>query len=111
MVLGILFLTFSHANIWFGKKKLMWRSYTTKKNLFSIKGVEFIDKKQFAIVVLNENSETFVMQIVALEAKLLIPIHFTKITQIALLKAKKAPLRIFTEYSKYTNIFSPNLVI
>ena len=56
----MLFLIFSNINIQFAEKKSTWRSYTIAKVLPTTKRVELIDKKKFAKVVLDENSETFV---------------------------------------------------
>ena len=70
VVLGMLFLTFSNADIKFAEKKLIWRTYTTVKALPTTKRVESINKKEFAKAVLDEESETFVIHIAALEAAL-----------------------------------------
>ena len=45
VVLRMLFLTFSNANIQFAEKELTWRSYTTAEALSTIKWVELIDKE------------------------------------------------------------------
>ena len=42
------------------------------ENLFTISWVELIDKREFIKVVLNENFETFVRHIAALEVEMLI---------------------------------------
>ena len=57
VVLGILFLTFSNADIQFMEKELIWRSYTTAEALLTTKQVDFINKKEFAKVTLDKNSE------------------------------------------------------
>ena len=70
------FLTLSNADIQFVEKKLTWRSYTTAKALLTIKWIELIDKKEFAKVALDENSETFVIHVTSLN---LVPkIHLDK---------------------------------
>ena len=45
----------------FGEKTLMWSIYTTNKALFTTKWVQIIDKKDFVIVILDANSEKFVI--------------------------------------------------
>ena len=45
----------------FDKKILTWRTYTTNKVLSTTKQVQIIDKKNFIIVALDANSETFMM--------------------------------------------------
>ena len=54
VVLKIPFLIFSNADIQFAEKELTWRSYTVVEALSTTKWVEFIDKKEFAKVALNE---------------------------------------------------------
>ena len=62
VVLEMLFLTLSNADIQFAKKELTWRSYTAAEALqTTIKRVELIDKKEFAKAALNENVEAFVV--------------------------------------------------
>ena len=70
VVLGMLFLTFSNTNIQFAEKELTWRSYTAVEALSTTKRVKFINKKEFAKAVLDEESETFVVHVAALEAPL-----------------------------------------
>lgn len=83
VVLEILFLSFSNADIEFVElEKLTGRSYTITKALLTTSWVELIDKKKLAKAALDENFETFVVHISALEA---ITIHFSRTTQIATL--------------------------
>ena len=70
MVLRMLFLTLSNINIQFFEEKLTWKSYTTVKALLITKQVELINKKGFVKMVLDKNSETFLMYVAALEALL-----------------------------------------
>lgn len=67
VVLGMLFLTFSNADIQFAEKKLTWRFYITAKVLPTTKQVELINKK-FAKEALDKNSKTLMVHIAALEA-------------------------------------------
>ena len=72
MILRILFLTFSNANVQFADKEFIWISYTTKKTLSTTCWIEFINKKKFAKVVLDENVKVFVVNMVLLTLKITI---------------------------------------
>ena len=102
VVLKMLFLTFSNANIKFAQKKLTWRSYTTAKALPTIKQVEIIDKKEFAKTALDENVEAFVVHVTSLSLSSMV-IHPAKKAQITLLVAKKVNIPI--EYSDFLDVF------
>ena len=99
-VLGMLFLILSNANVQFVKKELTWRSYNTTEALLTTKRVELIDRKEFAKVVLDENSETFVIHVTSLD----LGIHPDREAQIALLLTKE--VKIPDEYFDFANIFS-----
>ena len=75
MVLGILFLTFSKVDIWFAKQELVWKTYTAAKTLPTIKKVEIIDKKKFAVAVLNADDKTFMVHVAALAEPTTMPIY------------------------------------
>ena len=66
MVLEMLFFTVSKANIWFAEQKLVWGTYTAVEALPTIKKVEMIEKRKFALVVLNADNNTFVVYVAAL---------------------------------------------
>ena len=53
----------SNIDVLFGKKTLMWRTLTTNEALFTIEQVQIIDSKEFVIMALNIDSETFVMHV------------------------------------------------
>lgn len=61
VVLRMLFLIFSNANIQFVKKNLIWRSYILAKALFITKQIELTNKKELNKATLDENIEAFVM--------------------------------------------------
>ncbi len=82
VVLGIPILALSNANFQFGAEKLTWRSYIAAEALPTISWVELIDKREFARVALDKNSETFVVYVSALEAT---TIHPSQVAQIAAL--------------------------
>lgn len=83
VILSMLFLTFSGANVQFLKRKLTWRSYTIAKDLPTTKWLELIDQKKFAKATLNENYKTFVMYVAVLEAPIVgMTIYSLRATQI-----------------------------
>ena len=77
MILGIPFLKISNADVSFGKGTLMWKTYTTNKALPTTKQVQIIDKKNFVIVALDTDNETFVIHVAIRERKGM-PVHFEK---------------------------------
>ena len=68
VILGMTFLALSNAEIQFDTKSFTWRSYSIAKDLPTTRRVELIDKHKFAKAALDENSETFVVHVAALEA-------------------------------------------
>ena len=63
VILGMLFLKISNANVIFGKKTLMWKTYITNKTLPTTKQVQIVDLEEFVIAVVNINNKTFVMHV------------------------------------------------
>lgn len=83
IVLKIPFLPLSNIDIGFTElKKLIWRFYTIAKGLSTTSRIELINKKEFARVVLDKNSEIFVMYISTLKA---ITIYLSLVAQITTL--------------------------
>ena len=68
VVLGIPFLALSNGDIQFGAERLTWKSYTAAEAFPTARRVELIDKHKFAKATVDENSETFVVHVAALEA-------------------------------------------
>ena len=98
------FLTFSNVDIHFGKIVLTWRSYTTKEALPTTRRVEFIDKKEFAKAVLDENIKAFVVHVSSLSLRSKMMIHPAQEAQIASLLAEK--VIVPAKYSDFANVFS-----
>lgn len=96
LVLEMLFLTFSDADLWFAKKELIWISYTIAEALPTTNKVKLIDKKEFAKVILDRNSETFMVNIASILETM--SIHLARKTQIALLQAQNALTKVPAEY-------------
>ena len=104
VILRILFLTFSKANIRFAEQELVWKTYTAVEALPTTKKVKIIDKREFTVVALNADDETFVVHIAALAKPMTIPIYSFCQAQVAILMSEKT--RIPTEYSNFSNVFS-----
>ena len=75
MVLGMLFLTLSKADVRFTEQKLVWRTYTAAEALPTTRRVEIIDKKELAAATLNVDNETFVVHVAALAERTTMPIY------------------------------------
>lgn len=63
------FLSLNNANIQFDIEELTWRSYTVAKAIFTTSQIQLINKKIFAKVALDKNSETFVVHMTVLKGK------------------------------------------
>ena len=61
VVLGMLFLKISNADMSFGEGIFTWKSYITNKALPTTKQGQLVDLKEFVIVVLDADSKTFVV--------------------------------------------------
>ena len=105
VILGMLFLKLSNADMSFSKETLTWRTYTTNEALPTTKRIQIINKKDFVIAVLDANSKTFVVHIVIWKQEEM-PVHFEKQAQVGALLFNKAPTRILAEYFDYSNVFS-----
>ena len=104
MILEMLFLKISNVNMSFGKKTLMWRTYTTNKALRITEQVQIIDSKEFVIMALDVNNKTFVMHMaIRNQEKMLM--HSKKQAQVRALLFDKALTEVLAEYSDYSNIF------
>ena len=60
-------MTFSNADVKFAAQKLTWRTYIIAEALPTTKQIELINKKEFAKAELDEQSETIVVYVAALE--------------------------------------------
>lgn len=109
----MLFLSFNNTNIQFGAEKLTQKFYTIAKVLPTIKKIGFVDKRTFAKVVFDENSETFVIYIIALEATEVtkIAIHPLRVAQLTALQQNKALIKGPPKQCNFTDIFFSDLAI
>ena len=113
MILGIPFLKISNADIVFGERTLMWKSYITNKALLTTKQDQLVDPKKFIIAALDTNSTTFVLHVVIQGRKKMVispgrkaQIEAESRAQVGALLFDKAPTEILAEYSNYSKDFS-----
>ena len=66
VVFGMLYLTFSNANIDFFDWKLRWKNYTTEKTLLITRYIKLVERKEFGTIVLDSEYETFVIYVISL---------------------------------------------
>ncbi len=66
IVLGMIFLTISNADVDFQAWDLQWRSYITGEVLPTTRQVELIGKKEFVIAAFDPEHEAFVVHVAAL---------------------------------------------
>ena len=111
VVLGILFLILSNADIDFSSRDLQWRTYTTKKALLTTRRVELVGKKEFAAAALDPKYETYVVHVASLSFTPLasLDVHHFREPQISGLIIEEAPTKVSDEYSDFADVFSPDL--
>ena len=105
VILEMLFLKISNADVLFGKGTLTWRTYTTNEALATTKQVQIVNPKEFVIAALDVDSETFVVH-VAIREQEEIPVHSKRQAQVGALLFDKAPTKVLAEYSDYSDVFS-----
>lgn len=110
IVLGMLFLSLSNANLEFVEpENLIWRIYITAKIIIITRQVEFINNRDFIKVVLDENFETFMINVTTLKdstKSAAITIYLYLVAQIAIPQYKNnTSNNIFSKYSNFDNVF------
>ena len=116
VVLGMLFLTLSGADVDFSGWELRWRTYTTKEVLPTTRCVELIGKKEFAAAALDPKHETYIIYIAPLSSTPVaslkstsLDVHPSRRPQISSLIAKEVLTKVPVEYSNFVDVFSPDL--
>ena len=110
MVLGMLFVILSDADVDFLKRKLWWRSYTIEKALPTTKQIELVRKKEFAAAAFNLRHETFIVHVAILESfSQKNNNHLFCRAQIAVIVANEAPISLPIKYSDFADVFFPEL--
>ena len=66
VVLGMFFFTLSGADVDFLGQELWWKTYTTEEAFPTTRCIELVDKKEFAAIALDPESETFVIHVTLL---------------------------------------------
>ena len=115
VVLEMPFLTLSNADVDFSGRKLRWRTYTTEKALPITRRIKLVDKKKFAVAVLNSEHETYVVHVKLVNSNVLpssspLDVYPSQKPWISGLIAKKAPTKVFAEYLDFADVFSLDLV-
>ena len=117
VVLGILFLILSSADVDFLGRKLQWRTYTTEEALPTTRRVKLVGKKEFAAVALDPEYETYVVHVGSVSSNaspssssLKLNVHLFHRPQVSGLIVGKAPTKILVEYSDFADVFSPDWV-
>lgn len=114
VILVISFLYFSNIDMKFAKlRKLTWWSYNTIEVLFTTYIVKLINTREFAKVVLNKNSKTYILYITALKTikTVDITIYLLLATWIAVLQLDNISTKPSAIDTNYVNVFSFNRVI
>ena len=112
VVLRMLFLTLSNANVDFSGRNLRWRTYTIKKALPTTRRVKLVGKQEFVAAALDPEYETYVVHIASLSSNPLVTsldVHPFRRSQISGLIAGEAPTKIPDEYSDFAEVISPDL--
>ncbi len=109
VMLEMPFLTMSNANIDFQARDLQWRSYTIRDVLSTIRQIELIWKREFAVAAFDPEHETFVIHITALSMDLGDEVYPSRRAQIAHLKVDETPSKVPSKYTDFADVFSPKL--
>ena len=109
MVLEMLFLTLNKANIRFVERELVWRTYSAVETLLMTMRVKIINKREFAVVVLNVDDKIFVVHVAALVKPTTMLIYPSYQTLITTLPSKETGIP--TKYSDFCNIFSSDSAV
>lgn len=75
VILDMLFLTLSNADMLFTDQELIWSLYISVKVLLITKGLQIIVCEKFEIVALNLSKETFVIYIVSFNLSLKVLVY------------------------------------
>ena len=104
VVLGMPFLKISNNDVAFGEGLLTWKSYTSNKALPITKQVQLVNLKEFVILALDADSQTFVVH-VAVRKREEMAMDPDKKAQVGALLFDKAPIEVLAEYSDYNKVF------
>ena len=116
VVLGMLFLKISNADVLFGEGTLTWKSYITNKALPTTKQVQLVNPKEFVIAALDADSKTFIVYVAIREqeemamnldrkAQIKAQSGAQSGVQVGVLLFNEALTEVPAEYSNYSNVF------
>lgn len=72
VILDMLFLTLSNADMLFVERELTWRLYILVEAVLTTKWIQIIDCKKFMVAVLDSSEKAFLVHVVYLNRKMLI---------------------------------------
>ena len=105
VVLEMLFLKISNADVVFGKETLTWKSYTINEALPTTEWVQLVDPKEFVIAALDVDSEAFIVHM-AIREQEEISVHAERQALVGALIFNEASTEVLVEYFNYSNVFS-----
>ena len=114
IILKMLFLTLSSANVDFLGCELRWKIYTTKEAFSTTKRIKLVGKKEFTAAVLNLEHEIYIVHVRSVSSDVS-PSSFSLNIypfwrpQISGLIAKEAPTKVSAKYLDFADVFSPDL--
>ena len=114
VVLGMLFLTLSGADVDFLGRELWWKTYINKEAFPTTRCVKLVGKKEFVAATLDPEHETYVVHVGSVSSVVLpssspLNVHPFRRPQIAGLIDEEAPTKVPAKYSDFADIFSLDL--
>ena len=116
VVLEMLFLTLSGANVDFLGCELRWRTYTTKEALPTTRRIELVGEKEFAAVAFDSELKSYVVHVGSVSSDvspssflLELDVHFSRRPQVSGLIAEEALIKISAKYLDFADLFSLDL--
>ena len=116
VIFGMPFVSLSGVDVDFSGWELCWKTYTTEEALPTTRRVALMDKKEFAAVALDSESETLVVHVASLSSNaspssspLEFDVHLSRKPQVSGLIAEEAPTKVSVEYSDFADVFSLGL--
>ena len=111
IVLGMLFLNLSGADVNFLDQEPKWRIYTTKEALSTTRRIGLLEKKEFVATALDLEYETLIIHIMSLSSTSLdADIHLFYRPKISGLIVEDALTKVSNQYVNFVDVFSPDLV-
>ena len=111
----MLFLILNGADIDFSGCKLWWRTYISEIAVLTIRHIELVDKKEFAVAAFNPEHKTYVVHFGlfsfnVLSSSSLLDFHPFQRPQISGLITQEAFTKVSAKYLDFADVFSSDLV-